>query len=79
MLGVAPAVKQGTQPLGRADAEVMRAFRADVEALFEVLLVDELCAARALDPETLWNAACFSAVEDAMGLRVFLNHAIKGY
>jgi hypothetical protein len=21
----------------------------------------------------------FSAVEDAMGLRVFLNHAIKGY
>src|ERR1019366_8142500 len=54
-------VEQETQALGRADAVVVRAFRADVQVRREVLVVNDLRAARTLDPE---------AFRDPAGLRL---------
>ena len=59
VLFVLTVIEERGQALGGADPEVMRAFRADVEAGFKVLVVDQLGAARTLDPEALGNAAWF--------------------
>src|SRR6185295_7311177 len=51
--------EQRPQALGGADAEVVRTLRADVQAFFEVLLVDELRATGAFDPQPLGHPAWF--------------------
>ena len=56
---VAAFVEEGGQAFGGAQSEMVRALRADVQAGFEVLLVDQLSAARTLDPQALGDAARF--------------------
>ena len=53
------AVEQRQQPLARRQPEVMRALRADTEALDEVARVDDRVAVGTLDPQSLGHAAGF--------------------
>ena len=53
-------VEQRLQPLGGAEAEVMRALAADVEVLDEILGVDDGVAFRTLHPQTFGNPAGLS-------------------
>ena len=71
------AVEEHAQAIGGVDAEVMRALRADVEVGREILVVDDLRAARTLHPQAFGDAAGFSFGAAAIGLRAFLNHAIQ--
>ena len=66
---VAADRQRALSALDGADTEVMRALGADVEGRLEILVVDQLRAARTLDPEALRHAAGFSAVEDAIRFR----------
>ena len=63
------AVEQHPQPVGRANPEVVPAFRADVEAGGEVLVVDRLRAAGALHPQAFRNLAglCRATTPSACG------------
>ena len=71
------AVEQHPQPLGGADPEVVRALRADVQVGREILVVDDLRAAGTLDPQPFGHPARLFLGRAAIGLRVFLNHAIR--
>ena len=51
------AVEQHPQPLGRVEPEVMPALRADAQAGREILVVDDLRARRALDPQPFGHPA----------------------
>ena len=55
MLGPFTIIEERAQAIGGADAEVVRAFRADLQILIEILVVDDLRATRTLDPEALRN------------------------
>ena len=57
VLGELALVEQRLEPVGGADAEVMRALRADLQVLLEILVVDQLRAARTLDPQPLGHPA----------------------
>src|SRR5690349_14083517 len=57
MLRPLTLVEQVAKPLGGGDSEVVRALGTDAEVLFEVLVVDDLGASRALHPQALGNAA----------------------
>ena len=57
--------------------EVMRAFRADLQVGREILVVDGLRAAGALDPQPFRDLAGLVGGA-SMGLRLFLNQAMTG-
>src|SRR5206468_5846581 len=52
-----PAVEERTQAVSRADSKMVRALGADLQVLLEVLVIDDLRAARAFHPESLGDAA----------------------
>ena len=51
------AVEQRAQPLGGADPEMVRALRADVQVVLEILVVEDLRAVGTLDPEPFGHPA----------------------
>src|SRR6185436_16968476 len=57
MLGPLAIIEQRAQPIRGADAEMMRALGADLLALVEILVVDDLRAAGTLDHQALGNPA----------------------
>jgi hypothetical protein len=57
VLGVVASIEERFEPLRRAHPEMVGALRADIQVFLEILLVDELRAARALDPEALGDPA----------------------
>ena len=59
VLFVSTVIEERGESFGGADPEVMGALGADVQAGFEVLVVDQLGAARTLDPEPLGDTAWF--------------------
>ena len=62
-----------------ADAEMMCALRADVQAFFEIFLVDELSAAGALDPQAFGNPAWFFGGGGCNRLAGLLEPRHQGY
>ena len=50
-------IEERAQPLDGADAEVVGAFRTDVQVRREILVVDDLRTAGTLDPQALRHAA----------------------
>ena len=59
MLAPAALVEQHVQPFNCSDPEVMRALRTDAQIVLQILVVQDLSAPRALDPETLRHATGF--------------------
>ena len=70
-LVVLPVIEQHPQPLGRREPEVKAALGADLEVPRELLVVEDLPAVVALDPETLRDLAR-SSVPGLLGGAVFL-------
>ena len=72
------AVEQRAQPIERAHAEVKAAFRADAQVLREILVVENLRAPGALDPQAFGHPAWLCVGRRRSALRAFLNQAISG-
>ncbi len=70
------AVEQHLQPLGRADAEVVRALRADVQVGREILVVDDLRSSPGHLTHSPSGTRLALSLAGAIGLRAFLNQAI---
>ena len=70
-LDVLLVVEEHPQPLGRRQPEVEAALRADLEVARELLVVEDLAAAVALDPEPFRDLA-LPPLPDLLGRAIFL-------
>src|SRR5262249_51821812 len=61
VFGPVAVIEECAQPFGRVDSEMVATLGADLLVLVEILVVDDLRAARAFHPESFGHAARFFA------------------